>query len=177
MASVPASTELIQVEEVSYKKAVSEAVMSKMAGSVNGLQQLGSEPVGTVVQSILTVAQFNSIRPASAWVRMEGQSIVGSDLETVSGLSTLPDMVTDKRFLRQADADGSIMTIEADENRAHTHGFSGWQSMEFGSTVTGAPWVTNVDAVRNDGVTYSSGSESRPKNMYVNFFIKINNSI
>ena len=67
------------------------------------LKALGysTTPVGTVVQSVLTLAQFQSIN-GSGWVKMTGQAITGSKLCNDFAICSLPD-ATD-RYLRTADA-------------------------------------------------------------------------
>lgn len=189
MSEIPGALAKIDQKEVDYKAAVSSATMTKIGGSINGLISIGNEPLGTVIQSILTVAQFNSIRSSSAWVRMEGQSIIGSDLHALTSLASLPDMVTGKRFLRQTDSDGNLMTLEVGHNASHDHTiyyrpFIGTNSDD---KYSGSPlgsnasldntgdfraWDTSVYSITSDG-----GVEARPINMQVNFFIKINNSI
>jgi len=56
---------------------------------------LPSTPIGTIEQSILTAAQFETALSApekGKWALMDGRDITGTDLATVTGNNKLPDM-------------------------------------------------------------------------------------
>ena len=64
---------------------------------------LPSTPIGTIEQSILTAAQFETALSApekGKWALMDGRDITGTDLATVTGNNKLPDMRG--AFLRMA---------------------------------------------------------------------------
>jgi len=193
MADVPSSLETIDINEVSYRSAVSEATQTKIAATVNALIKVGNEPLGTIHQSILTVAQFQSERSVE-WVRMEGQDITGSDLHTLTGLATLPDMVSSNSFLRQASSDESnLLTYQSSNNISHSHQQSAcadnfgdppqyplWRNVgggcnEAGLTLLGEDSWGTSGCLAPITTVASGGSESRPVNYSINFFIKINN--
>lgn len=166
------------------------ASLSRKAGS--------EEQVGDVKQSVLTEAQFQSLHGAS-WVLMDGRSVAGSDLDTEFGVSTLPD--ARGVFLRGKNngrSDGNqnpageraVGFLEGDQMQGHQHipsTNSVNQAYQFasgsaqlytyawgsGASVNNAPNVGNpvTDAING---TPRTGLESRPKNITVNTFIKIN---
>lgn len=191
MTDVTSAKKKIQVEEVDYRSAVSESTFTKMAGSVNWIIDNSTFALGTIVASMLTLAQFQS-ELNSTWVLMNGDSVVGSDYETLTGNSNVPDMFTDERFLRQATNDGALGATQVSANLSHTHlqneganistfgtvpmkyqsGGSGSQTYTepgFGSSTPGSDRVLQTVPTNSSG-----GSESRPNNMQVNHFIKIN---
>lgn len=144
--------------------------------------------VGDVKQSILTEAQFQSIH-GSAWTLMDGKSVVGSQYETVTGNSTLPD--ARGQFLRgknngrsdgQENPDGDLTegTFQVDEMQGHKHNLD----QGGGGGAVGGWFVTNnnnlsdtatMGPMISDGVngTPRNGLETRPKNITVNYFVKI----
>lgn len=76
-----------------------------VTGSTTGVM-----PVGSIVQSILTLIQFQA-QVGVDWVLMDGGSIVGSELATITGWTTVPD--ASGKFLRTAGSAGAGMTAEA----------------------------------------------------------------
>ena len=67
-----------------------------------------STPIGTIEQSILTEAQFEtalSIGDKGKWALCDGRDITGTDLATVTGNNTLPDLRG--AFLRMAGTNAS----------------------------------------------------------------------
>ena len=148
--------------------------------------------VGDVVQSMLTEAQFQAERD-STWVLMDGRSVVGSDFEARTSLSNLPD--GRGQFLRgknngrpasegNTSGEVSLGTEQADSFQGHAHGIHANHS----DTGDGAGYglinnntfpiqsITPAGSTINalaDGTPRTSG-ETRPKNITVNYFIKIN---
>jgi len=64
-------------------------------------------PVGTVVQSILSLAQFQAEMGDLSWVLMDGSNIAGSTLSGLTGNVLLPDATG--RFLRTAGGDAAAL--------------------------------------------------------------------
>jgi len=132
--------------------------------------------VGDVVSSMLDEAAFQAQRSGSAsWALMDGRSVVGSSYEAVTGNSTIPD--ARGQFLRgknngrsdgqeNPDGDSTLGTQQTDELISHTH--SGGQTAGSGVGGNGGSWVTGPANVGNTG-----GNETRPKNITVNYFIRI----
>ena len=144
-----------------------------------------SSSIGSVKQSMLDEATFQSIH-GTGWVLMDGRDLSvtnpGSAYETLTGQSTLPD--ARGQFLRgknnsrndgNEDPDGerAIGSYQADEFATHTH-----QHVRYGQTTS-----TGGFAIPPQGAnptpqfgttTEAGGNETRPKNITVNIFIKIN---
>jgi len=190
MTDIPSALKTIDEKETRSRASVSEATLTKIGGSINALVKTGPEAIGTIETSILTVVQFQSIRGTS-WVRMEGQSIAGSDLASLTGMTTLPDMVSSGRFLRQsASNEADLATTQEDENKSHRHlestttrnFISGSHYDRLGGNVAGefrnmpdSTDGTSTTTIYSGNTVYDGGAETRPKNIRVNYFIKINN--
>lgn len=171
MALLPSSDLRITVEETSYKASVSQNTLQKMGGAINNLLDNAAAKLGDTQTSILTVAQFQAERDAT-WVLMSGQSIVGSDLNALTGITTLPDMVGNKAFMRQAATDGNITDFESDTIASHNHTVglnSGTNNVSAGGGIS-----VKASGV-GDTTGFTGGGETRPVNYQMNFFIKINN--
>lgn len=189
MTDIVSAPAYIQIEEVQNKAAVSEATASKIGSSVNYILDNGIEPLGTITQSILTEAQFQALK-GTKWVRMSGQSIAGSDLDTLTGITTLPDMTGNEAFLGSTDlAESTLANYEANQNKAHTH--------KMVRDTTSASTIGTNDQIAADGddggtvadyklkgstsgtlrgtTTSEGGTVARPNTYRVSFFIKINN--
>jgi hypothetical protein len=140
-------------------------------------------PIGMIVPSMLTLAQFQAIN-GTTWVLANGASVSGSAYATITGNSTVPDLRG--MFLRgknngRADTnedpggERSLGNLQADEFKSHRHDLVVYDSAGSGNnyptdyfpnvSVTG----TNTTAIQPTG-----GIETRPKNIAVNYFIKIN---
>lgn len=149
-----------------------------------------SDKVGTIRESMLDEAEFNNENPGT-WVLMDGRSCAGSVYASLSGQSNVPNMLTEGTFLRQAKAGRSKGSYEADDNKAHDHFVTAGQDT---TGYTGQRTDTSLRSnFRGDGDTSYSltshtvfgtranssptdirgAAESRPKNIAVNFFIKI----
>ncbi|MDD3412461.1 MAG: hypothetical protein PHY47_00510 [Lachnospiraceae bacterium] len=134
--------------------------------------------VGTVRTSILTLEQFAAESPGQ-WMLMNGQSCVGTRYQQITGNSNVPNASTEGTFLRQAKAGRALGSYEADENKSHNHPNSyfyfgnnpGGLSGAYASYGSGAN--TNATHAVYINSTNSGGNESRPKNVAVNFFIKV----
>jgi hypothetical protein len=137
--------------------------------------------IGTVVHSVLTLAQYQSLA-GSGWVLAEGQSIVGSALHSLTGMTNAPD--ARGKSLRgknngasginyNPDGDLALGSYQADAFASHSH-----QHVLYGQTTTGGsygipPQGSNPTA--QYGTTSSvGGNETRMKNITTNIFIKIN---
>lgn len=148
--------------------------------------QADQNPVGMIVQSMLTEAQFQAINGTS-WVLADGRSVTGSVYASVTGSSTIPD--ARGIFLRGAGSQtistvtytGTLGNKQNDQMQGHHHsvanalneaGGSGWPS---GTGNSG--WnVNKATTPIADGVNGNprTGTETRPANLAVNVFIKIN---
>ena len=137
----------------------------------------GIESLGTIVQSMLTETQFQSLNSTS-WVLMDGRDVTGSAYATLTGQTTLPDargaalrMKNNGRSdgNQNPDGDSILGAWQGDEFESHTHG-----TVNAGTGVTGGGLGYGVQS--SGGNTQAAGgNETRMKNVTVNFFIKINN--
>jgi hypothetical protein len=136
-------------------------------------------PVGTVVPSMLTEAQFNATVPNGAlWALADGRSVTGSKYAAATGASVLPDLRG--QFLRgkngarsdgkqNPDGDVALGTYQADAFASHTH------SASFGSVIlmnAGTSYGTYIQS-GSSNTSAAGGNESRGKNVTVNYFVKI----
>ena len=151
-------------------------------------------PVGTIQQSLLTEPQFQSEMGSTKWVLMNGQSVAGSKYATITGNSNVPDAAG--RFLRMVGGDaGSLGAQQAQATAAngltasttgsdgnHTHTWTnstpsritgGTDLASGGNFVVGG---TDIASSGSHGHTINMGSsdvETRPVNIAVNYFVKI----
>ena len=200
MNDITASANKIQSEATAARAAVSETLMTQLGSGINYAIE-NAQPVGSIIHSMLTEAQFQAIIGIK-WVLMDGQSVVGSDYETITGDSSIPD--GRGVFLRcenngRSDGDenpdaSALGDFQTDEFRSHEHrGFSA-QSVGAGTSValttSNYPAFEETQGTPNSGYVYgirgtavgssigrtsaSGGNETRAKNVTVNYFIKIN---
>lgn len=174
-------------------------------GSFSGLIS-DPNPVGTIVQSMLSLSQFQSLY-GTGWVLADGSSVSGSMYHAVTNNATVPD--ARGLFLRAAgtrgtqiggvtytggnagDANGDTMQGHKHNvnDPGHTHAAPGAQSSaSTGGFLRGSvPEFVNAStdarttgiSVQNPSTDGSSGNprtgaETRPANLAVNVFIKIN---
>lgn len=92
-----------------------------------------SGAVGDVKYSILNPTQF-ALENGNCWVPMDGSSMAGSKLATITGSNTIPDIggafVRSQEFSGKADRDpdrtssSTIATLQSDGMQSHSHGLS-----------------------------------------------------
>lgn len=153
--------------------------------------------VGDIKQSLLTESQFQS-QFGNCWVKMTGQSVAGSDYETITGNSTLPNSAG--RFLRDIGGDApSLGQVQDDALQNITGRF--YPRVREGSftgdhtELTEGAFGRTVGQLRNyaqanstsistllEGVNFDASrvvrtaDETRPKNVGINLFVKINHN-
>jgi hypothetical protein len=155
--------------------------------------QTAPVPVGTVVSSLIPVAQFQALygtfSAKAPWVLADGRDVTGSEYAKVMGRNTVPDLRG--AFFRGAGnnatqtgwAGGNINTYAEDSTKRPTTAFTTVVNDPLehnGNTrgIAGAGWGTNESylfagkSVRN--VSGGGDAETRPKNYVVNYYVKIN---
>ena len=151
-----------------------------IAASMLGAQSLRAEslPVGTVVASMLEKDQFEKAAGKS-WVLAAGQEVKDSKYAKLTGKTTVPDLRG--MFLRGANQDRNdamqnpeakaLGDYQEDSFKAHFHGGITVPSGNDGgrSGRQDALYGKNSDHTGEAG-----GAETRPRNVTVNYFIKIN---
>lgn len=147
-------------------------------------------PVGTLVHSMLTEAQFQA-ETSSGWILADGRSVTGSRYAAITGATNAPDC--QGRFLRARDAagttdpDGTVAlgTQKASQNLSHEHQLRSTSVTSAGVGVD-YPVITINSAQATDPgsstnlpatempVVAAGASDARPLNIIVNVFIRIN---
>jgi len=144
-----------------------------------GFYQTGFEdtyPVGSVIQSLLDETTFQDKRN-NKWVLCDGQDVTGSDYDTLTGNSTVPDLRG--RFMRMKDhgvgkdsaGDRAIGNFQDQDIKSHTHSYTQTYHTNNDRDAGANTKTEQYQTTLNTGY---QGSESRPKNICVNFFIKVN---
>ena len=139
-----------------------KAIASALSSSGNSSLSSGSLlPIGTVLHSMLTLAQMQS-QSGSGWILADGGSCSGSVYESITGNSTVPDMTG--RFLRgkgtnNPDGDLPLGTYTSDKVKTRE-----WM----------ASYSTSWAYASNGASGNIGGNETAPKSITVNIFIRIN---
>ena len=143
-------------------------------------------PIGTVRSTILTVAQYQG-QVDGVWMLMNGQSCIGTEYANITGNSTVPDAATEGAFLRQAKVGRVNGSFENDAFQGHHHQIqddldggsaqtfshaSGYQSFN-GATHTMASARATTPLTDFVNGTPRTANETRPKNIGVNYLIKV----
>ena len=133
-------------------------------------------PVGTIIHSMLTTAQF-SAEYGDNWVLADGRSVTGTKYASVTGNTTIPDMrgafLRGKGSTYNPDGDLTIGTYTVDKFASHTHqstdilvpGSSPRMQISFDASATQSSGPASQA---------SGGNETAPKSITVNIFIRIN---
>ena len=171
--SVDLSTPAVDGDSIAFEAASSTWKPSSGGGGGGG------NPIGSIIQSILSQAEINT-QEADTWQLCDGSMIIaGSALATLNPTvlgGNVPN--AQGRFLAGAGAGDTGAAAKAlgmplgSQNLAHTHSYPG-QGPFIGA---GQPATTN-NANGSVGAFASSsegGDEARPFTYVVNHFIKIN---
>ena len=144
-----------------------------------------SSSIGSVKQSMLDEATFQSIH-GTGWVLMDGRDVTGSDYDTIvfGGIGgNIPD--ARGQFLRGLDTSGVvdpdgagrvIGDSQVDDFKEHDHTIRYVATYDLRATGGTDMYGTNISSFNKDNpeTDLRGGAETRPKNVAVNMFIKIN---
>lgn len=198
MSDIPSDPKYIQNEEVVENSPLSESLLQKAGGSINWIiDNLSVLAVGSLDWSFLSPAQYQSLKGVG-WVLADGSSASGSAFETLTGLSTVPDLRG--RYTRgknngrsdgrqNPDGDLAIAAFQDQMHTSHNHtttttnSMMGWVDQGGGSFIIDADGGSDVfgvigGAFGEDTITVTvlpnSGSETVPKSVIMNVYIRIN---
>jgi len=164
---------------------------------VNNIETGGTWKIGDVKQSFLTEAEFQAEHD-DTWVLCDGRDVIGSDYAILKeGDAITSHNIPDARgqFLRGLDVSGTVdpdgagrvvgdSQADAMQNHAHASNVyhdkwgnngGGEPNMGFlGAAGTGNKSLTSYNSQVSVAIGGRQASESRPKNLTCNMFIKIN---
>lgn len=140
----------------------------------------GVLPIGSVIHSMLTTAQFQS-EMGSNWVLADGSSCTGTKYASITGATAVPDMRG--KFLRgknngasganyNPDGDLSLGTFESDKTRSHSHLMT--TVGKASGSGTGFVYDSGLGQATIFSTEATSGTETSPKAITVNYFIRVN---
>ena len=140
-------------------------------------QEHFSGNLGDVKYSILDPEQFTK-ENGPGWVIMQGQSIAGSDLTLITGQKKLPDSrgvfirgMNLGRDAKSGDSDGNrlVGSYQWDSFKKHNHPYTNPQGTQNLGHFNSDGWEGKRDRTGQVG-----GDETRPKNITLYIYIKIN---
>lgn len=202
MSFVPSAYNKINQPSIQFNNPVSESSQDAIGAAVNGLLDILT-PVGSIIESMLTEAQFHSqLGISTTWVLADGRNVAGSLYNSVTGSTTIPDLRgVFRRGKNNGRADGNqnpdgdvaLGTLQTSANLAHIHaltdpghthsitsylsgGTTGGTNQVLRGPINVATAGTATTNSNNVGLSVQSAgiSESRPTNVTTNVFIRIN---
>lgn len=141
-------------------------------------------PVGSVISSFLTPKQINEITNVE-WVLADGTGIsTSSKLFKITGKIKLPDLRgmfirglnVSKKTGEQRDFDGNARVVgdyQTDLIKKHKHKYKSAARKEVSGKGSSSPFAWNTDTYTTE-YNINGGSETRPKNIALYYYIKIN---
>lgn len=182
MSDTPKNSSTQQQEAARFRSSVSESLMQKLQGNINYL--LASVlPVGSVVASMLTEGQFQGAA-STGWILADGRNVAGSDFALLTGFSTVPDLrgvfVRGKNNGRStgsgnSEGERTLGTYELDQFASHTHPYLyRTPSAAAGGSDGGGDTDRGLNDVNATTSATGTGTETRPRNVTLNYFIRIN---
>lgn len=194
MSNLSPSSSQVQQESVQFNNPVSESSAAAIGGVCNYMLQGGALPLGSIVDSMLTTAQFQAQfgNPSPAtWVLADGSDVTGSAYQILTGNTLIPDLravfTRGKDNGRGLDPNGDLPlgTYVNDAVGPHQHislGVGVSFTPQFGSTTGPLPFTQMQSSNESftSPVPFTSqpiapnGAETAPKYVVVNKFIRIN---
>lgn len=193
---------LIQEEEIATVPVASDLswdVIRRMAAVINyALDNVGAVPVGQYEISSLTEAQFQA-QKGSNWILADGRNVAGSLFATTFGVTNVSDwrgcFFRGKDNGRGQDTEWPLDTLVTSDYASHTHSRNlSYVGTGIGTNLT-YDQAYDIPGEKNKAYTYNDlgmpppqyvgvdngfqvqnagGAETRPKNITVNVFVKIN---
>ena len=202
MAVLASELKKIFAEDIAANGSLSEGLLAKIGSTLNSVIDNHLWQLGDVRPSVLTEAQFAAQNgydiglpmAQRRWVRIEGQSISGSALSALTGITSLPNALAYGAHLEQTKS-SSILQYFSNQNKSHSHyremlidntwynnggwaypppTFGDWAYQQGGFNTSSAIWQ-NRGMSPQDRLSYDGGDVARPNSITVNFFLKINN--
>jgi hypothetical protein len=154
---------------------------------VNNIETGGTWKIGDVKQSFLTEVEFQAEHD-DTWVLCDGRDVIGSDYAVLKeGDAVTSHNIPDARgqFLRGLDTSGTvdpdgagrvIGDSQVDDFKEHDHTMRYVATYDLRATGGTDMYGTNISSFNKDNpeTDLRGGAETRPKNVAVNMFIKIN---
>ena len=192
MSELAQDKNFINQGDVDFRSAISEALAQKIGSSINWVNGSNGLSLGSIVWSHLDLVDFQS-QYGSDWVLSDGSSIVGTDLESVTGESNSPDLIG--KYIRGLDNGrgidtGRVLNSSQSANMiAHWHQQYANQNIttNFTGNVT-QPFVTsfykgvgttqiqgkNGGTALQNSFTSTDGGDAIPKTVDMYPYIRIN---
>jgi hypothetical protein len=177
----------VTVEETQMGAADSNSLALGVGQALNWiLDNISAPPVGTIVHSLLTEAQFQAAAGAG-WILCDGRNVAGSLYHTTTGKTNVPDFrACYARGKAAAEGDINLGTFGTDINKSHTHVATPTRN-ELARTdgantrynFAGGPTPRQFKAIAAGGsiqatVSTNGGNEFRPWTSIANILIRIN---
>jgi len=152
-------------------------------------EKVSEGKIGDVKYSVLEPTKFTKIN-GEGWVLMDGRSIEGSDLFTETGFKTAYDAqgvfirgLNLKRDVKTGDPDGEkrlLGSYQWDMVIDHKHTFKGTGTGprlggDYKGNGVALQQMETANPISTNGDIPTSGSETRPKNIALYTYIKIDN--
>ena len=143
----------------------------------------GGGAVGDIVASLLTEEQFQAIRGPN-WILADGRDVQGSAFAQLFGNNFVPDLrgmflrgkQNGRNDGRGNETEAALGEYQADAFASHQHGVApaAGQVAGFATGVRAAQSDPAGQDVLNGNTGEAGEDETRPENVTVNFFIRIN---
>lgn len=202
MPNLPKTTRPAQAEGLQARRPISESMVQELGGAINYLLGLVL-PVGTVIESMLTEAQFQAI-VGEGWILSDGRSTPGSLYSILTGFTNVPDLggvfLRGKNNGRPAfdgiiahgtgnpDGELALGTYQEMTPERHPHNAGrGTQIIDLTDPSHPVPSFPPIGTIekrtsreyelqnpRSGFTGITGGDETRPNNITVNRFIRIN---
>lgn len=183
-AFVKLQTQVSQLDPTKVRSAQEEAIAAiKLQAAATDI------PVGTVIASVVKPQKFKELY-GDKWALADGRTIIGSRLAEAIQKGVIPDL--GGQFLRgintkygvipeTQDPDGTREpgTVQSDDIKLHAHGVGSTSNKNRGGgSGKNEGWNEYAKPLENSDAAFytnaTGGKETRPRNVAVYFYIKLN---